>query len=62
MRQLDLFSPDQDEFRHGYRLIERLEAELGHFRQAEDWYLDALEQRPEDSVLRCQYGDLLWHM
>jgi len=37
-------------------------AELDHFRQAEAWYLEALDHRPEDGVLRCQYGDLLWGM
>ena len=42
--------------------VGRLLAEVGRFRQAETWYLGALEQRPENGVLRCQYGDLLWRM
>ncbi len=37
-------------------------AELDHFRQAEEWYLNALSDRPEDAVLLRQYGDLQWRM
>ena len=50
------------EMASGGLCVGRLLAESDHFRQAEAWYFEALGQRPEDGVLRCQYGDLLWGM
>ena len=61
-RLLDDLAPLGYETASGGLCFGRLLAELVLFRQAEDWYFEALEQRPEDGVLRCQYGDLLWGM